>query len=137
MKLVTVTAVLVCALATAFGAQAARGSTVIRFISVQVSQKQTGESSFVINDNDLINGKKVGHDTLTCKLLSQTKASCSIVIVLPGGKLNAKFVLPFSAMSGKGTVTGGSGKYAGAKGSFAFKNLNAKGTRTSVVVTLA
>jgi hypothetical protein len=46
-------------------------------------------------------------------------------------------VLNFKAPQGKGTVTGGTGKYAGAKGTLVFKNLNKQGTRTSVALTLA
>ena len=135
MKITLITALVAGGLLTG-ASQAAAGKEVIRFLSVQVSAKQTSANVVVINNNDLINGKKVGHDTLTCKLLSQTKANCSVLITLAGGKLHAKFAISSTATSGKGAITSGTGKYAGAKGSFTFKNLNAKGNRTSVVVTL-
>jgi len=126
---------MVCALAAALGAQAATRGSVLRFTAVQQSQKQT-KNRFVIDDVDVANGKKVGRDRLTCTAISQTKATCSIVIFRSEGNLNAKFVLPFAASSGTGRITGGTGRYAGAKGSFRYRNLNEDGTRTSVVVTL-
>ena len=117
-------------------AQAAGGSQVIRLTAVQVSEQHPNDQTIIIKNNDLINGKKVGHDTLTCKVVAQSKASCSLAVVFAAGKLNGKFVQSFSASSGKGTITGGTGKYAGAKGTFTFRNLNSEGTRTGVVMTL-
>jgi hypothetical protein len=118
----------------AVSAHAAAKSQVIRFVAVQVSQKAT-KGGFVIRDNDFINGKRVGRDTLTC-LASQTKANCRILVELPGGTVRARLVLLFSKSRGQGTIIGGTGKYAGAKGTLTFANLNAKGTRTAVVLTL-
>jgi hypothetical protein len=137
VKVVALLGMLVTGVLLAVGtAEAARSSEVIRFLAVQVNQKQPNDKTFIIKDNDLINGKKVGHDTLTCKAVSQSKANCSIVIVFAAGKLYAKFVLSFTAPGGKGTISGGTGKYAGAKGTLTFKNLNDEGTRTRVVLTL-
>jgi hypothetical protein len=119
----------------AVGAHAAAKSQVIRFVAVQVSQKAT-KGGFVIRDNDFINGKRVGRDTLTCSSASQTKANCGLVVALPGGTIKARFVIVFSKSRGQGTIIGGTGKYAGAKGTLTFANLNAKGTRTAVVLTL-
>jgi hypothetical protein len=130
-----ITALVAWALFTG-AAQAASGSDVIRLTSVQVSQKRPNDTTFLIHNNDVINGKKVGHDTLTCKVVAQSKVSCSIVVVLAAGKLNGKFVQSLSASSGKGTITGGTGEYAGASGRFTFRNLNTEGTRTGVVLTL-
>ena len=135
MKAAIVVAVLMAG-ALASAAQATPGKEVLRFVSSQVSATRTSADTVVINNTDLINGKKVGHDTLTCKLLSQTRATCSIVITFTTGKLNAKFAISSGANSGRGTIIGGTGRYAGAKGSLTFKNLNTKGNITSVVVTL-
>jgi hypothetical protein len=116
--------------------QAAGDSKVIRLTSVLVSEQHPNDRTIIIRNNDLINGKKVGHDTLTCKVVAQSKVSCSIAVVFAAGKLNGTFVQSFSASGGKGAITGGTGKYAGAKGTFTFRNLNSEGTRTGVVVTL-
>jgi hypothetical protein len=115
-------------------AHAGAKSNVVRFVAVQVSQKPTPRG-FIIKDNDFINGRRVGRDTLTC-LATQTKANCGLLVVLPGGTIKGKLVLVFSRSKGQGTITGGTGKYAGAKGTLTFANLNAKGTRTAVVLTL-
>ncbi len=116
-------------------ARAAGGSEVIRITSVQVSQQQPNDQTFIIKNNDVINGKKVGHDILTCKVVAQGKMSCAVVIVLAAGKLNGKFAQSITASSGKGTITGGTGKYAGAKGTLTFRPVKGAG-RTGVVVTL-
>ena len=136
VKIASFVAALVAGAVLAGAAQAAGGSEVIRFVAVRVSQQQPNSKTFIQAENDLINGKKAGHDTLTCKVISQSKANCSIVIVFPAGTLKAKFATGFTQSSGKGTISGGTGKYAGAAGTLAWRNLNTEGTRTSVVVTL-
>jgi hypothetical protein len=134
---------LACAMLTTLGllltaglAEAGTAGKVIKLVSVQQSQTQT-KDGFVIHDNDLINGKKAGRDTLTCKIVSQTKANCRLLIALAGGTIKGTFVIVLSKSSGGGKITGGTGTYASAKGTFTYKNLNAKGTRTLVVLTLA
>jgi hypothetical protein len=136
VKIASFVAALVAGAVLTGAAQAAGGSEVIRFVAVQVSQKQPNNETFISTENVLINGKKVGHDTLTCKAISQSKANCSIVFVFAAGKLKAKFPIVFTESSGKGTITGGTGKYAGAKGTLTWRNLNSEGTRTGVVVRL-
>jgi hypothetical protein len=133
MKLASFIAALV---AGALLTGAAAGSDVIRLTSVKVSEQHPNNETIIIKNNDLINGKKAGHDTLTCKVVAQSKVNCSIAVVLAAGKLNGKFVQSLSASSGKGTITGGTGKYADAKGTFTFRNLNSGGSRTGVVVRL-
>ena len=136
VKIASLVAALVAAVLVTGAAQAAGGSKIIRLTSVQVSEQHPNNQLIIIKNNDVINGKKVGHDTLTCKVVEQRKANCSIAIALAAGKLNGKFVQSFSASSGKGTITGGTGNYTGAKGTFTFRNLNREGSRTGVVVTL-
>ena len=135
MKFASFVAALVAGGLLTGAAQAAGGSEVIRFTSVQVSEQHPNDQTFIVKNNDLINGKKAGHDTLTCKVVAQGKMSCSVAIVLAAGKLNGKFVQSITASGGKGTITGGTGKYAGAKGTFTFRPVKGEG-RTGVVVTL-
>jgi hypothetical protein len=136
VKIASFVAALFAAALLTGAAQAAGGSDVIRLTSVKVSEQHPNDQTIIIKNNDMINGKKAGHDTLTCKVVAQSKVSCSIAVVLAAGKLNGKFVQSFTASSGKGSITGGTGKYEGAKGSFTFRNLNSEGSRTGVVVTL-
>ena len=136
MRLVSL--VLVVALgviAVGASAQAAAKKETIKLLVVQTSDKETAKG-FVFKDTDYINGKKVGTDTATCTVVGQTKANCNIVFALKDGTIKAKFALSFSAAKGTGTITGGTGEYAGAKGTFSYKNLNDAGTRTSVTLTL-
>ena len=135
MKFASFVAALVVGGLLTGAAQAAGGSEVIRLTSVKVSEQHPNDQTFIIKNNDVINGKKAGHDILTCKAVAQGKMSCSVVIVLAAGKLNGKFVQSITASSGKGTITGGTGKYAGAKGTFTFRPVNGEG-RTGVVVTV-
>jgi hypothetical protein len=134
LKLVR-TAVVICALVFTISAQAASGATVVKLVAVQQSQKDI-TNGFMFKDIDLIGGKRAGHDTATCKLASQQKANCSILFYLSGGTIRAKLVILFSKPSGSGTITGGSGRYAGANGKLTFRNLNKEGTQTAVVLTL-
>ena len=129
--------VLIIGALLASAAQAASTAEVIKFTAVKVSEKQPSEKTFISRDNAFIDSKKVGTDTLTCTVLSQTKANCKILIKLASGTISAKMTIKFSESKGAGTITGGSGDYAGAKGSFTWKNLNQQGSRTSVVLTLA
>jgi hypothetical protein len=129
-------AVVLGVLLTGTGVQAAGAAKVVRFIAVQVSQKDK-KNGFVIKDNDFVGGKKVGTDTLNCTLVNRSKANCILLVVRPSGTIKGTLVLSFSASQGKGKVTGGTGAYAGARGTLTFKNLNENGTRTSVVLTLA
>jgi hypothetical protein len=136
VKTASFVAALVAAALLTGAAQAATGADVIRLTSVKVSEQHPNNETIIIENNDLINGKKAGHDTLTCKVVAQSKVNCSIAVVLAAGKLSGKFVQSLSASSGKGTIVGGTGKYAAAKGTFTFRNLNSDGSRTGVVVTL-
>jgi hypothetical protein len=128
-------AAIVCAAFAAVSAQASRTAKVIKLVAVQVSEKETA-NGFVIKDNDFIGGKKVGRDTLTCTVVSQRQGKCKLLVVLPAGTIKANLVLVFSKSQGQGTINGGTGEYAGAKGRLTFRNLNEKGTRTAVVLTL-
>ena len=136
MKFLAATAVTVCALSAGVSAQAAGSAKVIKLVAVQQSQKDI-PNGFVIKDNDFIAGKKVGHDTLTCKVASsQQKANCKVLFQLTGGTMKGTVAIVFSKSQGGGTITGGTGNYARAKGKLAFRNLNEKGTRTAITLTL-
>ena len=112
-------------------AVAAPSAKTISLVSVQVSSKQQG-AILVTHDNDVSGKTTIGHDTLTC---SATTRKCAVVFVFGSGNLNAQFAI--TGTSGSGTITGGTGSYGSASGSFTWKNLNSKGTRTAVVLHLA
>jgi hypothetical protein len=125
----------ICALVVGINANAAGSVKVIRLVAVQVSQKPT-KAGFVIRDNDFSGKKKVGHDTLTCTVVSKQRANCRVVIVLTAGTLTGTVPLIFSRSQGTGLITSGTGSYSGSKGKLAYRNLNEQGTRTALVITL-
>jgi hypothetical protein len=125
---------IVCVSFAAVSAQASPTAKVIKLVAVQASQKQTADG-FVIKDNDFVGGKKVGRDTLTC-VATQRQAKCRVLFELPAGTIKVNVVLVFSKSQGQGTITGGTGEYAGAKGRLTYRNLNQQGTRTALVLTL-
>jgi hypothetical protein len=126
---------IVCVSFAVVSAQAARTARVIKLVAVQASQQQT-DNGFVVKDNNFIGGKKVGRDTLTC-VTSRRQGKCRVLFELPAGTIKATLVLVFSKSQGLGTIVGGTGEYAGAKGRLAYRNLNQQGTRTALVLTLA
>ena len=109
---------------------------VIRLTSVLVShhQSKTGSTDF---DSDLIGSRVIGHDTVRCTGTSQATARCKVTFVRPSfGDLYLSFRPIFTSSSGHGIVTGGTRAYAGATGTFTYRNLNKSGSRSAVVVRL-
>lgn len=125
----------VCASAAALSANASTSLKTIRLVAVQQSQTQT-KTGFVVRDNDFAGGRRLGHDTLSCVVISKVKANCKLVLVLAGGTLKGTVPILFTKTQGAGVITSGTGSYAGAKGALVYRNLNKQGTRTSLVVTL-
>jgi hypothetical protein len=116
---------------------AAESSTVTKFIAVQVREKHPSDTSFIVENNDLVGARRIGTSTLTCRVVSDAKAACTITFRRTEGTITARLTLEFSESHGTGKITGGTKKYAGASGTLAFRNVNDEGTRTSVVLTLA
>lgn len=119
----------------AAGPGAAVTPQVIRLTSVKVSQHQTKTVS-VDRDNDYIGSKKIGHDTVTCSAVSKNSARCKVAFVRARGTIFLSFRTTFTALSGSGIVTGGSGAYDGVRGTFSYRALNKRNTRTAVVLRL-
>ena len=109
---------------------------VIRLTSVTLSSHNTKTGS-VEHDSDVIAGRVVGHDTVTCTGVSKNTARCRVTFVRPSlGTLYLRFTAHFNASNGRGVVTGGTRAYAGARGTFTYRFLNKAGTRAAVVLHL-
>jgi hypothetical protein len=94
-----------------------------------------GTSSFVSTDNDVTSGKTIGRDVLSCTNSgSETSGSshCRVAFAQKGGILYAKFTLEDTTGGLKGTVTGGTGSFAHAKGTLAGQAMS----RKDVTITL-
>jgi hypothetical protein len=108
----------------------------IKFTSVQqrsakFSKTAVGESDIDYNKA----GKIVGFDTIYFSFDPQThQPSGGVTLDTNGGFLYATLNFTQSKVI-HGTVTGGTGKFAGATGTITAKSLNKKGTRTAVTIT--
>jgi hypothetical protein len=109
---------------------------VYSFISLTKGEVSFTKTTAGQQDTDVnAKGKVIGYDTLYFSFNPKTGAgTINVVAVAPGG-----FIYGVGAASNspttKGTVTGGTGAFKGAKGTFVAKNLNAAGTKTAVTIT--
>ncbi len=110
-------------------AAAAPKPQVITFVSSQTSFHDKN-SMVYIGDKDTVGNKQIGHDAIACKVNGPKVLGCVIVVTLAKGTISAKFT------AGKGTLTGGTGAYSGAHGSFAAKTLNQAKGIAQVTLTL-
>lgn len=92
----------------------------------------------VLNTPLVEGGKRIGHLSASCVATKSTKKyeaadfNCTGTFVLPGGTLIASASIVSKGT--EGAITGGTGKYAGARGSFTAPET--KGPNTPVTVTL-
>jgi hypothetical protein len=123
----------IACLAIAPGMAAAK-STNISFVSVQV--RTHGTKPALAENVDYQGKKRIGHDTLTCTIVNARLAHCTMAVTLAKGTINARLDLKRSSDDGPITITGGTGSYAGAKGTGKYRILNDTGTRTAVALHL-
>jgi hypothetical protein len=110
-------------------------SHTLKFTSVTERSVDFSKTTSAQQDRDLNNkGKVIGFDELYFSFNLKTGvAKGNVALVTNGGILYG--VLTATQSSIKGKVTGGTGKFKGAKGTIVAKNLNTSGTRTEVTVT--
>jgi hypothetical protein len=136
---VVLAALAVAALLISTAAPAAGGSRVIRFIEVD------NEGTDVFIDADHNNrpsagdsfiarpvlyawargggrGERIGHANVMCTFASGHGAFCQGTFFLPGGTIEGQSYTPLSNKV-KVAVTGGTGVYAGARGTFTSRNI--------------
>jgi len=110
-------------------------SHTLRFISVDKAQVSFGATTGGQQDIDVNNaGKTIGFDMLYFAITSRTSGTLNLTVDTAGGFLYGTFTGNIS--TGKlsnGKVTGGTGKFAKAKGTIKTKNLSA--TRTAVTIS--
>jgi hypothetical protein len=83
------------------------------------SPLRPSKTSFVLTDNDAADGKTIGRDVLYCTGAGTGASHCRVAFAQKGGLLYAKFALSDTTGALKGTVTGGTGRFAHAKGTLA------------------
>ena len=97
--------------------------------SVNFSQSTGGQQNRDVNAL----GKVIGFDELYMAFNLKTGAGRgNVAVVTKGGILYGVLTLTQTSITGK--VTGGTGKFAGARGTIAAHNLNSQGTKTAVTI---
>jgi hypothetical protein len=81
-------------------------------------------------------GDRAGRAHWTCVFLGSERIGedCSAVVNLRGGTLQAAGLLSHTSPTSEWAITGGTGRYAGARGTVSLRPLSP--TRTSAVITL-
>jgi hypothetical protein len=118
----------------AAGASATTGT--LRFTSVAVTQADYTATVSSAQDNDVNKaGKVIGYDLLHV-VFNPTARTAAVDVVFVN---QAGFVYGVATASNSpvlhGTVTGGTGSFKGATGTFVAKNLNSAGTKAAVTIT--
>jgi hypothetical protein len=131
---VVVAAAVVAATVVAVPAVAASGTKTVteRFDAKSSSAPLTvSKTALVLTDNDVNGSTTIGRDVLYCTGVGAGTSHCHVSFAQKGGVLYAQF-----SMSGngtlKGTVTGGTGSFAHAKGTLAGRAVSQK----DVTITL-
>jgi hypothetical protein len=108
--------------------------------TLQFTAETKGSSAFSSSteaeqDTDVNNaGKVVGYDMLYLTVVSSTTVAINITVDVNGGMLYGTATLNGEGVVSDGTVTGGTGEFKGATGTFTVKNLNQAGTRHAVKI---
>ncbi|HTW19946.1 MAG TPA: hypothetical protein VME70_07025 [Mycobacteriales bacterium] len=108
----------VIAVVLAGTALAAGSSHTLRLTTTRLQFVNTSSTTFVQADTVDRKGKKAGYETITCDD-SGHQISCSMTLSLQGGVLYGHLAIPITSEATtkvSGAITGGLGRYAGAKG---------------------
>ena len=131
----------VLAIVSATGSAQSTGPQTLHLTSVQKSQffvpapkHRIGGSVFGFNDTDTYDDGTKGTDEGACTVVSKTRAVCHIEAQNANGTLSFAGSFNPNGKTGSLAVAGGTGAYAGARGSLAFKDITSK--KTDVTVTL-
>jgi hypothetical protein len=96
----------------------AHATHTLTFKSVQLSSFNTAKTSFVNVDKDVVKGKKIGGDILSCKANATfTHIHCNFAGAFKGGIIDGTFNLTQAHNNlHNGKITGGVGKFKGVTG---------------------
>ena len=98
-------------------ASAAATVHTLKFVATQTAQRNTGHGTFVGTEVERHKGTFVGYDTLSGKFNIHTqRAILHVAVARPGGLLYAVVVVQGASGDFAGKVTGGAGRFKGARG---------------------
>lgn len=116
-------------------ASAHSATNTLKFISVAKKSIMFTKTTGGQQDTDVnAAGKTVGFDMLYYSPASATTANLNLTVDTSGGFLYGTATVTQTGQVSHGTVTGGTGAFAGATGTIMTKNLNKAGTRTLVTI---
>lgn len=123
------------ALAMPAVASAHSTTTTVRFTAVQKDKIAFTKAEFGEQDTDINStGKTIGFDMLHAKAISATSGALNVAIDLSGGFLYGTATVNFdTGVLTHAKVSGGTGSFTGATGTFATKAISS--TRTAVTIT--
>ena len=105
----------------------------LKFTSVTERSVNFSKTVSAQQDRDVSEGKIIGFDQLYLTFNpSAGTVKGNVTVVTNGGMLYGTLRLTQTSITGK--VTGGTGKFKGARGTISAKNLNTAGTRTAVTI---
>jgi hypothetical protein len=104
--------------------------------SIDLGAKGLGSGDeYILSDKLYTDGRRVGRDAGTCTVVTAGgDAVCDLVLVLPAGHIVVHGLLPATAHEFPLAVTGGTGRYATARGEVLLRQGE---TSSSLTVTLA
>ncbi|HEY5198032.1 MAG TPA: hypothetical protein VIJ51_13510 [Solirubrobacteraceae bacterium] len=112
-------------------ATAAAAPTTIKFTAVQYHSSTKGKV-FSFQEHFVSAGRTIGHDSISCTEAGHL-LNCTGIFVFTSGLLRVKAVVGNGKVN-HGTVTGGTGRYAGRTGTFTLTDVS--NTKTNIVVAL-
>jgi hypothetical protein len=116
-------------------ASASTTTHTLKFTAETKSSSAFSNSAEAEQDTDVNGaGKVVGYDMLYIKLVSSTSADLNITVDVNGGMLYGTAKLTSNGMVVDGKVTGGTGAFAHAAGTFTVQTVNKAGTRHAVKI---
>jgi hypothetical protein len=116
-------------------ASAHSATTTVKFIAVQKAMVPFSKTEFGEQDTDVnATGKTIGFDMLHAKAISATSGALNVTVDLSGGFLYGTAIVNFKTGAlTHAKVTGGTGSFTGATGTFRTRAITSK--KTAVTIT--
>jgi hypothetical protein len=108
---------------------------VMRFVSISGPSRNVGKFGFIASDKDKRAGKVVGYDSLSGTYNPKNGVvNLNVAVALNGGLITVHLAQKGDQTSATGKITGGSGKYAGIKGTIRTHSPSSNSKKTFVVL---
>jgi hypothetical protein len=101
-------------------------------VTVQtLASKQVGRNLLIETDKAMKDGRVIGYSANSCAFdFVASVAHCDVTLARPHGQLRAKVTVQAETNTSKGRIVGGTGAYAGARGTISGEPGRRPGTQT-------